>query len=321
MPTDVVVAHHGFCFDGAASAAVFTRFLRESQGLDEGRFGYRGLMYEPGAPPPGDRLVHGAVNAILDYRYSPSPDLTWYFDHHVSAFQEPGSELHFRGDTTGRKFHDGAYGSCTKFIIDIARERFGWTAPDLADLVAWSDVIDAARFTDADQASSFAEPAMQLAAVVQEQGGDSLLAWMIPQLAVTPLATLAAHPDVQRRLEPIKARHDALARRMELAGEQRGAVAWFDLSDAPLDTVAKFVGYKLFPTATYSVVLSRTHKRVKISVGFNPWAKRPRTHDIARLCERYGGGGHPVVGAVSLPPGELAKGRAIVEEFIGALNG
>lgn len=319
---DVLVAHHGYCFDGAASAAIFSRFLRETQpALAEARFHFRGLLYEPNAPPPGDKLMVGAINAILDYRYTQSPYLDWYFDHHVSAFQEPGSELHFRSDTSGRKFHDGTYGSCTKFIVDVARARYGWTAPDLDELVAWSDVIDAARFTDADQASSFEPAAMKLAAVVQEQGDDSTLAWMIPQLGATSLADLAAHPDVQRRLEPIKARHEALSRRMEQAGEQRGAVAYFDLSDAPLDTVAKFVGYKLFPTATYSVVLSRTPKRVKISVGFNPWSKHPRRHDIAKLCERHGGGGHPVVGAISLPPGELARGKAILEEFLGALNG
>ena len=318
---DVLVAHHGYCFDGAASAAIFSRFLRETQSaLSDAKFHFRGLLYEPNAPPPGDKLMTGAINAILDYRYTQSPYLDWYFDHHVSAFQEPGSELHFRADTRGRKFHDGSYGSCTRFIIDVARERWGWTAPDLDELVTWSDVIDAARFSDADQASSFEPAAMKLAAVVQEQGDDSLLSWMIPQLATTPLAVLAEHPDVLRRLEPIKARHESLSKRMEQSGEQRGSVAWFDLSDAPLDTVAKFIGYKLFPTATYSVVLSRTHKRVKISVGFNPWSKHARRHDIARLCERHGGGGHPVVGAISLPPGELDKAKGIVEDFIRELN-
>ena len=29
------------------------------------------------------------VNAILDFRFSAVPGLTWYFDHHVSAFVTP----------------------------------------------------------------------------------------------------------------------------------------------------------------------------------------------------------------------------------------
>ncbi len=318
---EVLVAHHGYCFDGATSAAIFSRFLREtSPDLARAEFSYKGLLYEPNAPPPGDRLKRGAVNALLDYRYSSSELLTWYFDHHVSAFQEKGSEAHFRADATGRKFHDGAYGSCTKLLIDVARERFGWTAPDLDELVSWSDIIDAARFPDADVASSFDPPAMAIAAVVQEQGDDTLNAQLIPLLASKPLAEVAALPLVAQRLGPIKLRHEALSKRMAESGEQRRDVAWFDLSESPLETVAKFVGYKLFPTAQYSVVLSRNPKRVKISVGFNPWAKRERKHNIAALCERYGGGGHPVVGAISMAPQEMARARKAVDEIIDALN-
>lgn len=318
---DVLVAHHGHCFDGAASAAVFTRFLRETQReAGDARFEYLGLAYDPGAPPPGDRLRDGAVNAILDFRYSKSDRLTWYFDHHVSAFQEPGSEQHFLTDSTGRKFHDGTYGSCTKFIVDVARARFDWEAPDLADLVGWSDVIDAARFASADEACSFKPPHMQVSAVIQEQGDDALCRELIPLLATKSLAEVAASPLVATRLAPIRARHEALEKRMAQSGEQRGNVAWFDLSDAPVETVAKFVGYQLFPTAMYSVVLSRTPKRVKISVGFNPWSKRPRAHHIASICERYGGGGHPVVGAVSMAPQEFARARAACEDIIKTLN-
>ncbi len=318
---EVLVAHHGYCFDGATTAALFTRFLRETNpALAKAEFSYRGLLYEPNAPPPGEKLKAGAINAILDYRYSPSELLTWYFDHHVSAFQEKGTEAHFRADTSGKKFHDGTYGSCTKLLVDIARERFGWTAPDLDELVTWSDIIDAARFPDADVASSFDPPAMAIAAVVQEQGDDWLNSQVIPLLVSKPLAEVAASPLIAQRLGPIKQRHEALAKRMADAGEQRGDVAWFDLSDAPLDTVAKFVGYKLYPYAQYSVVLSRNPKRVKISVGFNPWAKRPRQHNIAALCERYGGGGHPVVGAISMPASDLARARAAVDDIIASLN-
>ena len=46
----------------------------------------------------------------------------------------------------------------------------------------------------------------------------------------------------------------------------------------------------------------------------------PRTHDIARLCQRYGGGGHPVVGAVTLPPGQPDEARRIGAEIAAALQ-
>ncbi len=53
----------------------------------------------------------------------------------------------------------------------------------------------------------------------------------------------------------------------------------------------------------------RDPKRAKVSVGSNPWARPPRAHDISSICERYGGGGHPVVGAVSLAPDRLDEAR------------
>jgi hypothetical protein len=55
-------------------------------------------------------------------------------------------------------------------------------------------------------------------------------------------------------------------------------------------------------------------QNVKISVGHNPWfAERPGAvqHDIGLLCESYGGGGHSVVGGVTLPASELDRAREI----------
>ncbi len=316
--SEVVIAHHGHCFDGACSAAIFSKYLRERENARQ--FVYKGLAYEPNAPPPGDKLKEGAVNAILDFRYTKSPLLTWYFDHHVSAFQEEGSREHFGADGSKKKFHDGAYGSCTKFIADILREQFAWEAPGLAQMIHWADIVDAARFENADVATSLEEPAMAITAVVQELGDDAFCTELIPRLMTEDLAVIARSPLIADRLSPIRERQKGITERMSRVGEQKGLVALFDLSDHPVDTVAKFVSYKLFPTCMYSVVLAATPRRVKISVGFNPWSAKPRRHNVAELCERYGGGGHPVVGAVSMPGTELARGKRAVEEMVEFLN-
>ncbi|HYG70453.1 MAG TPA: DHH family phosphoesterase, partial [Anaeromyxobacteraceae bacterium] len=75
-----------------------------------------------------------------------------------------------------------------------------------------------------------------------------------------------------------------------------------------------------FPEARYTVVVSRDAKRAKISVGSNPWSRPARPHDISKLCERYGGGGHPVVGAVSLAPDRIDDARRIAEEIATTLR-
>ena len=77
---------------------------------------------------------------------------------------------------------------------------------------------------------------------------------------------------------------------------------------------------ELVPETTYSVAVTRTPQRTKISVGSNPWSPRPRTHNIATICERYGGGGHAVVGAVSYSPDEVERARATAREIIAELS-
>ena len=38
-------------------------------------------------------------------------------------------------------------------------------------------------------------------------------------------------------------------------------------------------------------------------------------HNLATICERYGGGGHPRVGAISFEIGAVEKARAVAEEI------
>jgi len=97
-------------------------------------------------------------------------------------------------------------------------------------------------------------------------------------------------------------------------------VVQFDLVDEGYEGFNKFIPYYLFPEATYTVALTRAPQRTKISVGSNPWAPRPRTHNIATICERYGGGGHAVVGAISFAPDEVEKGRAALREIVEELS-
>jgi hypothetical protein len=79
------------------------------------------------------------------------------------------------------------------------------------------------------------------------------------------------------------------------------------------------VTYALWPKSAYSVLLSRSTSKCKLSIGYNPWSSTPRTHNIAAICERHGGGGHPVVGAISLPAADVERAqklaRAIAEEL------
>jgi nanoRNase/pAp phosphatase (c-di-AMP/oligoRNAs hydrolase) len=68
--------------------------------------------------------------------------------------------------------------------------------------------------------------------------------------------------------------------------------------------------------------LSRSSFRNKVSVGTNPWTKKPASElaNLAAICERYGGGGHARVGAISFAPEELEKARRVAAEIVEELK-
>jgi len=144
------ILYHDHCFDGAASAAFFSRFI-EAKFHPDAQFLYTGLahkatdLFEPG-------MFDGDENAIVDFKYSTDPRVTWWFDHHQSAFLTAEDAEHFRHDTSGRKMYDPSFRSCTMYIATVAKERFGFDAPDLEELVHWADIVDGAQYANAQEA-------------------------------------------------------------------------------------------------------------------------------------------------------------------------
>ncbi len=324
----VVVATHGHCFDGLCSAVMFTRLYRHLNPAADVVFEYRGMGYGPGSNGVDPAVLSGEDNAILDFRFSTSPKLTWYFDHHVSAFPAPEDRATYeaRAAATGPRhmFHDGKYGSCTKLIADVGRERFGLGAedPHTSTLVRWADMIDSASFPSAQMAVERAEPVLQLMTVVEHHGDDPFLEKMVPRLLSEEIESVAKDPAIQAAYAPLAAQNESFVemvkKHVRLVGG--GRVVLVDLGSETVDVATKFVTYALWPTSAYSVVLSRSKSKVKISIGYNPWSNVERTHDIARICERHGGGGHPVVGAISLQGEELDRGRQIAESIAEELS-
>jgi hypothetical protein len=312
------VLYHGHCFDGVASAATFTRFYKERIN-SEAEVNYTGLLHRPGNLFDLN-MFDADENAIVDFKYAASEKLTWWFDHHESAFLTPEDEAHFRADTSGRKFLDATRKSCTEFIADVARERFGFDAQPIESLVHWAHIIDGALYESPAQCVELKEPALQLMQVIEADPDDLFIEQIIRDLTTQSLETVATSAEVQRRFQPILRQHletlEAIRRKATFAN----AVVQFDLVEEGYEGFNKFIPYYLFPETTYSVALTRGPQRTKISVGSNPWAPKPRTHNIAKICERYGGGGHAVVGAVSFKPEEVEEARQAVKEIVAELS-
>jgi hypothetical protein len=313
------VLYHGHCFDGVASAATFTRFYLERINGDA-EVEYGGLLHRPGNLLFDRDMFDGDENAIVDFKYSPSPKLTWWFDHHQSAFLTAQDEAHFRADQSGRKFLDPTRKSCTEFIADIAQTKFGFDAAQLSELVHWAHVIDGALYESAAQCVELKEPALQLMQVIEGTPDESFIEQIIRDLTHHTLDEVATSAEVRSRFEPILKLHRETLEAIKRKAIYQDAVVQFDLVDEGYEGFNKFIPYYLFPGATYTVALTRAPQRTKISVGSNPWAPRARRHNIATICERYGGGGHAVVGAISFGPDEVEKGRAAMREIVAELS-
>lgn len=316
-----VVATHGHCFDGLASAVLFTRLAQAVVGKPVD-FVYRACGYGPGQPRADASLLDGDDNAILDYRFANAPKLGWYFDHHRTAFATDADRAAFDQKTSGgRFFFDAAYTSCTKLVADVARSHFGLEPGDLAPLVEWADRVDSASFETPEQAVSRDHPVMQLVSVVEHYADDAFLQKLVPELLVRPLTELAFSEEVQTRYRPLGKKHERFVQRVRDKGERRGRVVFVDLTESVLDTVGKFVTYALFPDSVYSVIVGRLKSGPKISVGYNPWSGRPLDTDISAICARYGGGGHPVVGGIAFAQNEIERAREIANQIADELAG
>ena len=312
------VLYHGHCFDGVASAATFTRFYQERVHPGS-EVQYGGLLHRPGNLFD-EAMFDGDENAIVDFKYSPSKKLTWWFDHHQSAFLTPADEAHFRADRSGQKFLDASRKSCTEFIADVAQTGFGFVAEPLHDLIHWAHVIDGALYDSAAQCVELKEPALQLMQVIEGESDERFIERIISDLTRKSLGEVATSAEVGARFQPILELHRETLEAIRRKAIYEKGVVQFDLVDEGYEGFNKFIPYYLFPDATYTVALTRAPQRTKISVGSNPWAPRPRRHNIATICELYGGGGHAVVGAISFAPDEVEKGRAVIREIVEELS-
>jgi hypothetical protein len=312
------VLYHDNCFDGVASAAVFSRLYRFRVAPDA-FIEYEGLTHKAGQRIDDDQFG-SSENAIVDFKYSSTPKLTWWFDHHESAFLSPQDEQHFRADVSGRKFHDPSFKSCTKLIASVGENTFHFSAPDLAELIHWADVIDGAQFPSAKMAVELKEPAMRLMLVIEAAHDKSLIHKIITLMQHHPLDSVLDDPEVRSTFEGLYQRHFESIDIMRERAQCTDDVVEFDVSDQNLDGYNKFIPYYLFPKSVYCVGVSQSPLRAKVSVGTNPWSPRERIHNLAKLCEQYGGGGHAVVAAISFKPEELENARAAAKEIATKLQ-
>jgi len=241
--TRVRLCFHDRCFDGTASAALFYRFFREKFDV-KAEFGFTGMTHRAKQPwEPG--LFDGDENAIVDFKYSNSPKVTWWFDHHQSAFLTTADAEQFKQAPGKNFYYEPDYKSCTKLIADTARQKFGFDTTPLADLIYWGDIIDGAQFPTPESAVELKEPATQLALVIEAAPEDGVPAQIIRDLAYKPLKEMIQLPIVAKHLGLLLERHRKSIEILRERCEAKDRVIFFDVSDLDLEGYNKFIPYLL----------------------------------------------------------------------------
>ncbi len=314
------VFFHDACFDGTTSAAVFGAFYRDV--IDrEVSISPIGMVHKDGNPFEGIPL-DADDHACVDFRFCADPRMRWWFDHHPTAFQPPSLRAVYEREHLDTWIFDPKAPSCAGLIARSLAARWGWQVPDrLRDAIVWADRIDAAQFGSAEQAVALDEPAQRLAAWLAHGRSGLDTARYVEWLSRSSLDEVAMRPELAPALQTIADERGRELEAVEKLGVWHGDVVVFDRIDDLGARSPGFLGYLLFPTCLYTVSATRTASSIKISVGVNPWGGKQRRHDIGELCARYGGGGHAVVGGVTLRGDELTRARETLKAMVSELAG
>ena len=310
---------HDACFDGTTSAALFSAFYRD---IVDATVDIRpiGMVHRDGNPFEGVPL-DADDHACVDFRFCADPKMHWWFDHHPTAFQPPSLRDVYEHEHQPTWFFDPSSASCAGLIARSLQAKYGWKPPEyLSDAVQWADKIDAAQFKTAEEAISLRLPPQRLAAWLAHGRSTADTARYVEWLSRGSLAEVADRAEMRPQLAAVEAERARELDDVKTLGAWNGNVIVFDRMDDVGARSPGFLGYVLFPTCTYAVTATRTPSNIKITAGVNPWNPLPRTHDVGELCARLGGGGHAVVGGVTLRGDELERARLTVAELVRELN-
>lgn len=310
---------HDACFDGTTSAALFSAFYRDvvDPTVDIHPIG---MVHRDGNPFDGVPL-DADDHACVDFRFCADPRMRWWFDHHPTAFQPASLRDVYEHEHLPTWFFDPSSPSCAGLIARSLDAKYGWKPPAyLVDAVAWADKIDAAQFKSAEEAIALQLPAQRLAAWLAHGRSTADTARYVEWLSRGSLAEVANRAEMRTQLAAVEAERARELDDVKALGVWHGNVIVFDRMGDVGARSPGFLGYLLFPTCTYAVTATRTASNIKITAGVNPWNPAPRRHDVGELCSRLGGGGHAVVGGVTLRGDELDRAQQTIAELVRELD-
>lgn len=301
--------HYHRDFDGMVSGAILAHCLRK-RGED---VRWAGLNYDQRTD--WANFQSGLRFAIVDFHFHPRAE--YWFDHHPTTFLTP--ELRAQYAPSERWAWDEGSPSCPPLILRHARAHWGMEpSARFEEMARWSDVIDAARFTDVEQALFGDDPALRisraLAAAPDPNWSDTLVRDMIDGT----LAEVAERPDVERSWQRAARNRDLALRQFPpLVDSTDQHVVLYDASSNKIRR-ERFAAFFHHADALYSVGVIPTRGGFHVTAGQNPWNLPGEGPHLGAVMESYGGGGHRAVGGANAA--SLADARRIAAEVAARLR-
>jgi hypothetical protein len=286
----MIIFFHTQCFDGATSAALAIRLLKE---LGEDRVpalvpvDYQNREAWKQQPLP-------ERSCVVDFLYHPAA--TYWWDHHVNPFASNDWRQHYEARRSEMMFWQPDSPSCARLLYNIIEPRSHSLPAFLSETVEWADRIDSVQFKTIEEAIQPDLPARQLALSLSVDSSREYQGNVVLSLTHAPLehiVTMDRHRKVCR--EAVR-RFEGGIELMKDVCTLDGNVAAYDV-DPGLMIVDRLMAYCQFPDADYALGILRGNDRTKITCNANPWRGRSAV-DLGRLFSDLGGGGHHDVGSI-----------------------
>ncbi len=298
-------------FDGMVSAAVLASVLSEAKLESDVR--WSSINYDQRASWDD----FGALErfAVVDFHFHPRAE--YWFDHHATTFLSP--QLRAQYQPSERWLWDPSSPSCPPLILRHAGEHWGYRPPPrFEEMARWSDVIDAARYKDVEEAVFGDAAALRVARALTAAPGEAWIDELVGAMVAGDLEQVAARQDVERAFQRASRNRDkALSQFPPTVESSADGGLVYDASSSHIRR-ERFAAFFHHPEVHYSVGVIPTRGGFHVSCGENPWNPSPLQVHIGELMERYGGGGHKAVGGANPP--DLAAARAACREIAELLR-
>jgi oligoribonuclease NrnB/cAMP/cGMP phosphodiesterase (DHH superfamily) len=307
-------------FDGLVCGALITKFEKiDSFLFVEPKFMQDGLV----------EIRHGDIIANLPYH----PNCTLWFDHHITN-TTPQYDRPIMPGKGGFRLAPSAARVVCEYYTELAtgQQAMGTLAISPQEILSFlgteriefllqeADKIDAGKLSQEDVLNPQGYVLISMTTDGRNAGDEPYWLRVIELLREQTLETMLNDPEVKRRCQIIVDEQDKLRKILLERATLKGNVIYVDLRG--LQEVSegnRFLIFTLFPQGNIQVKIADDTQRentTAISVGYNIFNPTSKVN-VGELLQRYGGGGHKVVGSCRVPSD---KADQAIKEIVAAVT-